>query len=127
MNRTKCIPDLTVCRGHVMTQVFSSLIQQDLFAFSVRNCTSYEDDKDTPSSLRNTLFENQTKLLDENIMKLVQKCCAAMPFPLLITVCVGVDSDAFFTKFSFFSSITDFQDYSERSWGVLNKLAYQKC
>ena len=55
--------------------------------------------KDTQTSLRYKLSNNQTKLLDERIMKLVTKCCAAMPSPHMITVFVGVDGDGFITQF----------------------------
>ena len=42
-----------------------------------------------PNNLENTLLRNQTKLLDEGMMKLVQKCFAAMPFPFMIAVIVA--------------------------------------
>ena len=45
-----------------------------------------------------------------------------IPFPLMITVCVGVDGDAFITQFGLVFLITDFQDISERNWGVLIRL-----
>ena len=38
------------------------------------------------------MIKSQTKLLDEIIMQLVQKCCAAMPFPLMITVSVATQT-----------------------------------
>ena len=40
---------------------------------------------------------------NEKVMKLVQKCFAAMPIPLMITVSVGVgvDGNAFITQFGF--------------------------
>ena len=45
--------------------------------------------KDTPKFSLEYVIKNQTKLLDERIMQLVQKCCAAMPFLLMTTVCVA--------------------------------------
>ena len=66
-------------------------------------------------------------------MKLVQKCCVAMPFPFMITVTLtlimrgnGIAAQHFWTSVMIFSSsnlvwflITYIQDYLERSWGVL--------
>ena len=37
----------------------------------------------SPNNLEHMLSKNQTKLLDESVMKFVQKCCAAIPFPMM--------------------------------------------
>ena len=44
-------------------------------------------------------LEDEEKIADEIIMTLLQKCCAAMPFPLIITVSVGLEGDAIITQF----------------------------
>ena len=56
-------------------------------------------------------LEDEEKIADEIIMTLLQKCCAAIPFPLIITFSVGVEGDDSFIK--------QFQDYLESSWSVL--------
>ena len=55
-------------------------------------------------------LEDEEKIADEIIMTLLQKCCAAIPFLLIITFSVGVEGDGF---------IKQFQDYLESSWSVL--------
>ena len=45
-----------------------------------------------------------------------------IPFPIMITVCLGVDGECFHHTIWFGFLIADFQDILERSWGVLTDI-----